>query len=94
MSPDQRLSPKAAAKLADVSVDTIRRAYRSGELPAYHVGTAVKIVRADLDAWLARTPVQPSSLRRAPTVATPRRGRPQAGSLGALRSIEQRRRVS
>lgn len=94
MSPDQRLSPKAAAELADVSVDTIRRAYRSGELPAYYVGAAVRIVREDLDAWLARTPVQPATARPAAAVTAPRAKVTQVGSLGALRNIEQRRRGS
>ena len=94
MNPDQRLSPKAAAKLADVSVATIRRAYRSGALRAYYVGAAVKIVREDLDAWLDRVPVQPSAPRPAPTLAAPRPASPQAGSLGALRNIEHRRRAS
>jgi excisionase family DNA binding protein len=38
---------------AGVSVDTIRRAYRSGALPAFRPGGARRIVilREDLQAW-------------------------------------------
>lgn len=91
MSPDQRLTPQQAAELASCSVDTIRRAYRSGELPAYRVGAGVRIVREDLDAWLRRDPVQVE--RAAPPWPAPARSRARAprGSLAALEAIERRR---
>jgi excisionase family DNA binding protein len=48
-----RLSVDAAAAEAGVSVDTIRRAYRSGALRAFRPGGARRIVilRDDLQAW-------------------------------------------
>jgi excisionase family DNA binding protein len=48
-----RLSVDAAAAEAGVSVDTIRRAYRSGALRAFRPGGARRIVilRDDLTAW-------------------------------------------
>jgi excisionase family DNA binding protein len=48
-----RLSVDGAAVAAGVSVDTIRRAYRSGALRAFRPGGARRIVilREDLQAW-------------------------------------------
>jgi excisionase family DNA binding protein len=48
-----RLSVEAAAAEAGVSVDTIRRAYRSGSLLAFRPGGTRRIVirREDLQAW-------------------------------------------
>jgi excisionase family DNA binding protein len=48
-----RLSVDGAAAEAGVSVDTIRRAYRSGALRAFRPGGARRIVilREDLHAW-------------------------------------------
>jgi excisionase family DNA binding protein len=48
-----RLSVEAAAAAAGVSVDTIRRAYRSGALRAFRPGGTRRIVilRDDLQAW-------------------------------------------
>jgi excisionase family DNA binding protein len=48
-----RLSVDGAAAEAGVSVDTIRRAYRSGALRAFRPGGARRIVilREDLRAW-------------------------------------------
>jgi excisionase family DNA binding protein len=49
----ERLSVDAAAAEAGVSVDTIRRAYRSGALRAFRPGGARRIVilREDLQSW-------------------------------------------
>lgn len=48
-----RLGVEAAAAEAGVSVDTIRRAYRSGALRAFRPGGTRRIVilREDLHAW-------------------------------------------
>jgi excisionase family DNA binding protein len=48
-----RLSVETAAAAAGVSVDTIRRAYRSGALRAFRPGGTRRIVilRDDLQAW-------------------------------------------
>lgn len=91
MSPDQRLTPQQAAELAACSVDTIRRAYRSGELPAYRLGTGVRIVREELDAWLRREPLEVDRRPAAPAAARAR-SRAARGSLAALEAIEHRGR--
>ena len=48
-----RLSVETAAAAAGVSVDTIRRAYRSGALRAFRPGGTRRIVilREDLQSW-------------------------------------------
>lgn len=49
------LTPAAAAEIAGVHADTVRRAIRSGELEAAgYVGTRARIRRAEVDAWVAR----------------------------------------
>jgi excisionase family DNA binding protein len=45
-----------AAVAADVSPKTIQRAIRSGGLRAKQVGRLVRIMRADLEAWLEGHP--------------------------------------
>ena len=41
----------AAAAHVDVSIDTIRAAIRSGDLPARKIGARWSIRRADLEVW-------------------------------------------
>ena len=51
------LTPQEAAEELNVSVDTIRRAYRAtgdDALPVVRIGTVVRIRRVDFDAWIAR----------------------------------------
>lgn len=43
-----------AARMASVSVSTIRRAIAAGELPAAKLGVAVRVRPVDLDGWLKR----------------------------------------
>ncbi|GAB3253309.1 hypothetical protein GCM10027425_33850 [Alteromonas gracilis] len=43
---------KTAATLTDLSEATIRDAINKGELPAYRVGRAIRILAADLEDWL------------------------------------------
>ena len=99
-----RLSVDAAATEAGVSVDTIRRAYRSGALRAFRPGGARRIVirREDLQAWAfsdEHLVTGPASQLR-PTTDTPavisrravrQRGRRDAtaGSVERLREIER-----
>lgn len=45
--------PAVAALLA-VSVRTVRRWIKNGELTAYRFGTAVRVAEADLQAFFAR----------------------------------------
>ena len=100
-----RLSVDAAAAEAGVSVDTIRRAYRSGALRAFRPGGTRRIVilREDLRAWafsdkhlVARDPgaqLRPPAMT--PQVTSRRmvrsRSRPDAaaGSVERLREIER-----
>jgi excisionase family DNA binding protein len=99
-----RLSVDGAAAEAGVSVDTIRRAYRSGALRAFRPGGARRIVilREDLQAWafgdehLVTGPA--GQLRPAtdePAVISRRAVRPRsardatAGSVERLREIER-----
>lgn len=51
---DRLLSPAAAALIAERSIRTIRRAYRSGALAAFRDGNGrgVRISSADLHRWL------------------------------------------
>jgi excisionase family DNA binding protein len=99
-----RLSVDAAATEAGVSVDTIRRAYRSGALRAFRPGGARRIVilREDLRAWafsdehlVTSPPAQVRPVTDAPAVI-PRRAVRQrarraatAGSVDRLREIER-----
>lgn len=54
LADDELLSPQRAAAIAGRSVRTIRRAYRSGRLPAYRDGNGrrVGIRYGDLRRWL------------------------------------------
>jgi excisionase family DNA binding protein len=51
-SPPGLLTPHEAARRAGVHVETIRRAVRTGALPASRAGRAVRIDADDLDRWL------------------------------------------
>ena len=100
-----RLSVDAAAAEAGVSVDTIRRAYRSGALRAFRPGGTRRIVilREDLRAWafadehlVARSAgAQLRPLADVPVVASRRAVRQRsghearAGSVDRLREIER-----
>lgn len=45
-------TPKQAARYAAVSVSTLYRAGRRGELKFLHLGRSARIARIDLDAWI------------------------------------------
>ena len=49
---DRLLTCSEAAEHAHVHVETIRRAVRSGALPARRVGQSPRITAGDLDGWL------------------------------------------
>jgi excisionase family DNA binding protein len=51
-SPPGLLTPHEAARRTGVHVETIRRAVRTGALPASRAGRAVRIDADDLDRWL------------------------------------------
>mgnify|MGYP006282149427 CR=1 FL=1 len=46
------LTPKEVSDLLQVSVYTIRRWIKEGELPAYKVGRLWRINKGDLNRWL------------------------------------------
>ncbi len=56
MPEPEYLSPKEAATLVGVSVQTIRRRIADGTLPARKFGQLWKIRRTDLEAALAAEP--------------------------------------
>jgi excisionase family DNA binding protein len=82
--PEQLLTAAEAAQRARCSVETIRRAVRSGALPSRSVGRAIRIAGEDLDGWLAH----PRGERQRPSRATRNRGtparRPLADALARL----------
>jgi excisionase family DNA binding protein len=98
-----RLSVEAAAAEAGVSVDTIRRAYRSGALRAFRPGGTRRIVilRDDLQAWAFAdehlvAQGQGAQLRPAanmPLVATRRAVRQRPGRSAAAGSVERLREI-
>jgi len=46
------LTPKEVSNLLQVSVYTVRRWIKEGELPAYKVGRLWRIDKVDLNKWL------------------------------------------
>jgi excisionase family DNA binding protein len=52
------LTIRQVAGLARVSVSTVERAVRRGELRAFKLGRATRIAAADARSWLTATPVQ------------------------------------
>jgi excisionase family DNA binding protein len=95
----ERLSVEAAAAEAGVSVDTIRRAYRSGSLLAFRPGGTRRIVirREDLQAWAfadehlaaraAGAQLRPTG--DAPVVMSRRAGPQRSRSGAAVGSVER-----
>jgi excisionase family DNA binding protein len=65
------LSAAAAAELAGVSPDTIRRAIRTGALQVVgYIGPRPRIRRSEVEAWIAR------GQRPAPLISSARAARP------------------
>ena len=46
------LTPQEVSELLQVSVYTVRRWIKQGELPAYKVGRLWRIEKGDLNTWL------------------------------------------
>lgn len=69
------LSCSQAAQRAGTHVETIRRAVRSGALPAGRVGRSLRIAPSHLDAWLS-VDGRCASARR-PPARRPRASRPR-----------------
>jgi excisionase family DNA binding protein len=82
-APAALLTCAQAAQRAGAHIETIRRAVRSGALPAGRVGRSARIEPADLDAWLAPAADRP---RRPRTHSRrPKAGRnPMADAIAAL----------
>lgn len=85
---DDRMSVKELAALIGVSTDTIRRAYRKGEIPAIRVKTALRFdleevrlcMRRNAEARYGRNPCAPGGDSRPRAGATS----PRTGNTGAL----------
>lgn len=85
--PDHRVSIKELAELIGVSTDTIRRAFRKGEIPAIRVRTALRFdlnevlryMQRNADARYGRNPGAPGGDRRPRAEATS----PRTGNTGA-----------
>ena len=60
---NRRLTVGETADALNVSVETVRRAIRSGELKAYKVGRQFRIDPADIDASFAYEPSRGASPR-------------------------------
>lgn len=68
---------------------TLRRAIRSGELPAYRFGRRLAIRTSDLDDWIESRKVVPMA---APILENARPSRPRGRSGGLLdRALKERR---
>jgi putative molybdopterin biosynthesis protein len=52
--PQSFLTPHEVSNLLRVSVYTVRRWIKEGNLPAYKVGRGWRIRESDLDAWLGQ----------------------------------------
>jgi excisionase family DNA binding protein len=52
--PDEYLSPRRAAQLADVAPATIRRWIREGRLASTSAGRAIRVCRSELERFLRR----------------------------------------
>lgn len=84
---DHRVSIKELAELIGVSTDTIRRAFRKGEIPALRVKTALRFnldevlryMQRNADARYGRHPGAPGGDRRPRAEATS----PRTGNTGA-----------
>lgn len=84
---DNRMSVKELAEFIGVSTDTIRRAFRKGEIPAIRVKTALRFdldevlryMQRNADARYGRNPGAPGGDRRPRAGATS----PRTGNTGA-----------
>ncbi|GKS63388.1 hypothetical protein YTPLAS72_06920 [Nitrospira sp.] len=78
-SHDHRVSVRKLAALLQVSTDTIRRAYRKGELPAIRVKTALRfdleevhhVMQRQAEAYRSARRCAASGARRPPIKAQP-----------------------
>ncbi|MGI8712388.1 MAG: helix-turn-helix domain-containing protein [Solirubrobacteraceae bacterium] len=76
VSPAVMLTCSQAAQRAGTHVETIRRAVRSGALPAGRVGRSLRIAPSHIDAWLSGDRCRVSAPR--PLDRGPRAGRSRA----------------
>lgn len=56
------LGAPAAAKRLGIMLVTLYRIIDGGELPAYKFGRVIRLKRADVDAYIERSRVQPGTL--------------------------------
>lgn len=84
------LTLKECAAVARVHYDTVRKAVRRGDLPAYTMpgGREIKVRPSDLEAWIYGQPVRPRAPARQAR-STPRPADNPPGHPERLRAIEQ-----
>lgn len=75
---DDLLTPAEVAKRLGVGIKFVQRRTKTGEIPSYKIGRAVRISAADLDAWMAdrysaTSEPEPDEPVAAPAPAGPRR---------------------
>ena len=56
--PDEYLSTTSAAKIAGVTMGTVRRWIKSGRLIEHHAGRVLRVSRADLEKLMRSTPTR------------------------------------
>jgi excisionase family DNA binding protein len=83
------LSPADVAARCGVHVETVRRAIRSGQLPALKVGSRFRIDPADINRW----GVAQESTQQLPS-ATPHRRRPRPAKGVMARAVSDLQSVS
>lgn len=85
---ERALTPDQVADLVQLSAEAVRRAVRRGELRASRVCGRLRIMPADVEAWMAASTVAPSP-RRAPAEASaPRPLRRSASGSKVLELME------
>jgi len=62
LEPQSFLTPQEVSHLLRVSVYTVRRWIKEGDLPAYKVGRGWRISEADLSLWLGQQRPAPAAM--------------------------------
>jgi len=61
LPPQPFLTPQEVSSLLQISVYTVRRWIKQGELPAYKVGRLWRIKNSDLEQWLDEQRIREAS---------------------------------
>ncbi len=60
-SEDRYLSLQKVARVLGVSVQTLRKWVREGEIPAFWIGSRMKLRESDLKEWIRQNKMRPES---------------------------------